>query len=201
MKVLKNILKWIICVCLSFSVIYTITNSVDYLEGIIVLKGEENYYSELFTEENVKSFEEQMNIFFTEGVEEKSKELYNKYPAGTVRLMSIFSDSIKSAETAFISLILGLIMGTATFLLINSKEKNEIKIAIVFYLMSVVILGFLESYTNMYISGNKFWMFPNEYIIPVTIAFGLVILIRVIRQKDLANKLNKKLKERHTEKK
>ena len=40
------------------------------------------------------------------------------------------------------------------------------------------------------------WTFPSEYVVPVTVAFGLVILVRVIRQKDLARKLNEKLKER-----
>ena len=63
---------------------------------------------------------------------------------------------------------------------------------LVFYLLSVVILGFIQGFQD---TIEFKWNFPSEYIIPITIAFGLVIAVRVIKQKDLAFKLNQKLRE------
>lgn len=205
MKVLKNILRWFLCVFLAYSVIFTLTKYVDIAEGIMILNNKEETYNEIFNEDNIKSSDETMKFYFLENGKENEQlsNLYNKYPAGAVYMMSFYSRGVSNGETALITSVLALIMGTAVFLLINSKEKQEIKLAIVFYLISVIILGFIQGMQNMIGDGKNilsYWTFPNEYIVPITIAFGLVILVRVVKQKDLARKLNEKLKEKHTEK-
>ena len=195
MKVLRSILKYVLCIFLTYSVIFTIINIDKTAEGIAVMHNSEHYYNELFNEESIKSSNNNMNGYFLENqnIDNKLVDLYNKYPAGSVYMTNFYYNTISNGNTAILSMILGLIMGTAVYLLVNSKERKEIKLVIVFYLLSVVILGFIQGFQD---TPEEFkWIFPNEYIIPITIAFGLVIAVRVIKQKDLANKLNQKLKE------
>lgn len=195
MKVLRSILKYVLCIFLTYSVIFTIINIDKTAEGIAVMHNSEHYYNELFNEESIKSSNDNMNGYFLENENRDNKlvDLYNKYPAGSVYIANFYYNTISNGETAIVSMILSLIMGTAVYLLVNSKEKKGIKLVIVFYLLSVFILGFIQGLQDTL--GKFKWIFPDEYIIPITVAFGLVIAVRIIKQKDLANKLNKKLKE------
>ena len=194
MKVLRSILKYVLCIFLTYSVIFTIINIDKTAEGIAIMRNSEHYYNELFNEENIQHSNDTMNGYFleNENIDNKLVDLYNKYPAGTVYMANFYYNTISNGETAIVSMILSLIMGTAVYLLVNSKEKKGIKLVIVFYLLSVVILGFIQGFQD---TIEFKWIFPDEYIIPITVAFGLVIAVRIIKQKDLANKLNKKLKE------
>ena len=194
MKVLRSILKYVLCIFLTYSVIFTIINIDKTTEGIAIMRNSEHYYNELFNEENIQHSNDTMNGYFleNENIDNKLVDLYNKYPAGSVYMANFYYNAISNGDTAILSMILGLIMGTAVYLLVNSKEKKGIKLVIVFYLLSVVILGFIQGFQD---TIEFKWIFPDEYIIPITVAFGLVIAVRIIKQKDLANKLNKKLKE------
>lgn len=195
MKVLRSILKYVLCIFLTYSVIFTIINIDKTAEGIAIMRNSEHYYNELFNEENIQQSNDTMNGYFLENENRDNKlvDLYNKYPAGTVYMANFYYNTISNGETAIVSMILSLIMGTAVYLLVNSKEKKGVKLVIAFYLLSVFILGFIQGLQDTL--GEFKWIFPDEYIIPITVAFGLVIAVRIIKQKDLANKLNKKLKE------
>ena len=223
-KVLKNILKWLVLVFISFSVIFTAILSVEYYNIIesIAYKVESIDESILY---NIESSElEQLCKYYQEiadrsvgsesnideeylSDEEKEKQhelkdLYKKYPVGfamTIRDVTLI-DGLSSIN--IISLIMGIVVGTAIYLMLD-KEKKGLKIIIVIYILFILILGFVEGIES--VAGDNLtlldrWMFPETYIIPVTVAFALVVATRVIKQKEIAKKLNEKLKERKEEK-
>ena len=52
-----------------------------------------------------------------------------------------------------------------------------------------------------HVSGNNLtlldkWSFPQTFIFPITAVFILAIVVRILRQKDIAKKLNIKLEEK-----
>ena len=206
MKIIKNIFKWLLCAFLTFTVIFTINVMNDGgIEDAIVVLSYQKYEQELKedAEEIVKDYENMMNSFFDDKESSKENEIflsenYNEYPAGTVYFMNKLAQTNYMGRIVINSLILGFIIGTPIFLLINSKERKGIRLVIVIYILSIVILGFFQGVNQVAgenLSIIDYWVFPDEYIIPATIAFGLVVLIRIIKQKDIANKLNEKLKE------
>lgn len=212
MKVLKNILKWLLCVFLTFTTIFTINVicSEGYA-GVPLALNLPKYEKEM--EENadevIKGYDEMTRNFFSnmDNSENDSdsflSEQYKKYPLGSLYFLEQFVMMYGMGKTIIYSAIAGIILGTVVFLLINSKEKKGIKLVIVAYIISIILVGtFVGILNNVEDKLNiiKSWKFPTDYVIPITIAFGLVILVRVIKQKDLARKLNEKLKERHTEK-
>lgn len=211
-KVLNNILKWLICVFLTFSVVFTIVQYESIIEGIYFgtsFFGNDEKYTEFFGEENLKEMtiwhEEITNSQFEYERNTENdilNKLYTRYPAGVTRTMCIISDYIVCGQTAIISLILGIIIGTAIYMLLDTDKKG-FKIVITLYILSIVILGFVQGFIN--ISGEDLtlldrWMFPDEYIIPVSIVFALVVLVRVMKQKEIAKKLNEKLSKIKAEK-
>lgn len=202
-RVLKNIFKWLICVLLTFAVIYTISQMYEISSGIYMILNSEVVMEEILEEteileDAVKIEQEHMSASFNhESEDQRITKLYNKYPTGTAVFFIRIWQSISFGNYAIISLVLGLIIGTAIYMLMD-KDKKGLKIVIPLYILSIVILGFVQGFINIY--GNDLtlidrWMFPDEYIIPVSIAFALVVVIRFLRQKDIAKKLNEKLNE------
>ena len=209
MKVLKNIFKWLVCVFLTFATIFTINilSSGELVDKIMLALNPVKYEKQF--EENaynsIKTYDESIKNIYSNNEnneqeeENKLSKQYKQYPAGTAAFFIEFTIKYGLAISIIYSLIAGIIFGTVIFLLINSKEKKEIKFVILFYLTTVIALGFIQGIQIAEGENLKiidYWDFPSEYIVPVTVAFGLVILVRVIKQKDLARKLNEKLKER-----
>lgn len=198
-KVLKNVFKWLVCVCLTFSVVFTLSHFAVICTGVHVQVNSEQY-SELLEEENVKWYDEITTEQFLAEDHDELTKLYSKYPAGVTRAMYDIANYISYGKTAIISLVLGIIIGTAIYML-QDIDKKGLKMVIILYILSIGILGFVQGFLNIsvYNGGTlsliERWMFPDEYIIPVSIVFALVIIVRFLRQKEIANKLNEKLKE------
>ena len=223
-KVLKNIFKWLALVFISFSVIFTlgitsgfgwgiiesITYKVENLDQPILYNLESSNLKELcksYQEYADRAFSENINLnnYATEEDMIKAlefKELYKDYPVGLVTVANQLTliDGISNAMIS--SLLMAIVFGTAIYLLID-KEKKGLKTVILIYILSIIVLGFMEGF--LYVSGDNLtlfdrWMFPEESIIPVSIAFALVLVVRYVRQKDIADKLNEKLKQIKEEK-
>ena len=123
-------------------------------------------------------------------------EGYKNHPVGTIRYMLTLANIMSTGSAIINSAILGVIIGTAIFLLIGSKDKKGMLIVVSVYIVSIVLLGFLQGVQQ--ISGNNltfldYWVFPTDYILQATIVFALVALARVLRLKGIAKKLNEKL--------
>ena len=206
-KILKEILKWVTCVFLTFTVVFTlaqyesICKGIDFRTGLLgnVITMEEYFNNE---EEIIKWYDESTNEMFLGKEDDVTRKVYLQYPAGVTRIMCDMANSITYANITFLSLNLGIVIGTGIYMLLD-KDKKGLKIVITIYFLSIIVLGFVQGFIN--VSGEKLtlldrWMFPDEYIIPVTIAFALVVVVRVLRQKEMAKKLNEKLRQRKGEK-
>lgn len=199
-KILKNILKWLICVVLTFSVVFTLSQFASICLGVYFRTGFFGNYDkqiEILEEENIKWYDEITNSQFLSNDMGELSKLYSQYPAGVTRVMCDIADYIQYGDVAVISLMLGLIIGTAIYML-QDIDKKGLKTVIILFVLSIFILGFVQGFINTSGEGVTLfseWEFPSEYIIPVSIMFALVVIIRFLRQKDIANKLNEKLKE------
>ena len=119
---------------------------------------------------------------------------YQEYPIGTYTIMKEFSRIKSHSDTLIVSLILGGLIGTGIFFVID-EDKKGIKVLVIFYILSIFLLGFLE---GIYITSDSLldrWLFPVTYIIPSTLMYGLVLVFIKIKQQNLAMELNKKLQE------
>ena len=224
-KVLNNIWKWLLLVWISYSLVFTgisgieqngLIEAIGYkIENIDGFDFEKIEISEL--EEICKNYQEMadraMNddesIINAEYLTESQKikeleqnELFRKYPSGYTMFVRDVAMWEGMANLNIISLIMGIVIGTAIYLMLD-KDKNGLKIVIAIYILFILILGFVEGIGS--VAGDNLtlldrWIFPETYIIPVTAVFGLVVATRVIKQKEIAKKLNEKLKERKEEK-
>lgn len=223
-KVLNNIWKWLLLVWISYSLIFTgligieqngLAEAISYrTQNIDGFDLEAIEISEL--EEICKNYQEiadkAMNddeIINAEYLNESEKirqlehnKLFRKYPSGYTMFIRDVAMWEGMANLHIISLIMGIVVGTAIYLMLD-KDKNGLKIVIVIYILFILVLGFVEGIDS--VAGDNLtlldrWMFPETYIIPVTAVFALVVATRVIKQKEIAKKLNEKLKERKEEK-
>ena len=223
-KVLKNIVKWLLLVWISYSLMYTgiisieqigMIESIAYrIENIDGQYFEKMEKSEL--EEICKSYQERADKFINDDEiinaeylteSEKIKqlehnELFRKYPSGYIMFIRDVAMLESMADLQVTSLIMGIVLGTAIYLMLD-KDRKGLRIVILLYILFVLILGFVEGIGS--VAGNNItildrWMFPETYIIPVTAVFALAVAVRIIRQKDIAKKLNEKLKELKEEK-
>ena len=88
--------------------------------------------------------------------------------------------------------------------MILNKDKKGLKVIISLYVVFAILLGFIEGILIQYISGENItlldkWAFPETFIFPITVVFILVIIVRILKQKDIAKKLNQKLQEKKNE--
>lgn len=219
-KVLRNVFKWLLLVWIIYSLVFTglisieqngLVESIIYrMENIDGLVWGDIEISEL--EESCKSYQEGIDevlkndesIINAEYLTESEKirllelhEMYRKYPSGYTMFIRDVSMWETMSDLHIISIMMGIVVGTAIYLMLD-KDKKGLKIVIAIYILFILILGFVEGINA--VAGTDLtildrWIFPETYIIPLTVVFALVIALRVIKQKEIAKKLNEKLKE------
>lgn len=225
-KVLRSVGKWLLLVWISYSLIYTgivgieqagIVESIAYrienIDGFSFEKMEKSEleeicknYQEMIDETLVMNEEDILNSeYYSESEKIKLLELNKvcrEYPSGYTMFVRdvVMWDSMTDLQIT--SLIMGIAVGTALYLMLD-KEKKGLKVIISLYVIFVIILGFVEGIQC--VAGEDLtlldrWTFPESYIVPITAVFVLAIIVRVLRQKDLAKELNRKLQEKNKEK-
>ena len=98
------------------------------------------------------------------------------------------------SDTLIVSLILGVLIGTGRFFIID-EDKKSVNILVLFYILTIFLLGFLEGINITSQSLLDSWVFPRTYIILATLMFGVMLVFIKIKQQNLAMELNKKLQE------
>lgn len=223
-KVLKNILKWLLLVWISYSLVFTgiisieengLVEAIAYrIQNIDGFSLEKIETSEL--EEVCKNYQKMADkamdnesIINAEYLSESEKvklleeyKIFRKYPSGYTMFVRDVAMWEGMTDLHITSFIIGVVVGTAIYLMLD-KDKNGLKIVIAIYILFILILGFVEGIES--VAGDNLtlldrWMFPETYIIPVTAVFALVVATRVIKQKEIAKKLNEKLNEKKEEK-
>ena len=218
-KILKNAFKWLILVLICYSLMFTgitvieqggtieaiaykVFNAegdyLDYLESS-ELEVQCKYYQEL-ADKVMSNVDEE---YLTENEINKQleyNELYKKYPVGFSRVITNVSLYNAIINLHIISSVIGIALGTAIYMILD-KEKKGVKVIISLYVVFVILLGFLEGIFIQNISGNNLtlldkWAFPETFIKPITAVFILAIVVRILRHKDIAKKLNIKLEEK-----
>lgn len=199
MKKSKKFLKWLICVLLTFTTVFSIRMIIETgcILGVMLNLGEDKFIEDFNEnkEDIIKQYDDYYKTVLETSKDEKTKELYNKYPVGTVGATVQISKLMVNGSIFINSSLIGLILGTAIFLILD-KSKKEIKILLVLYMITIVILGFIEGFNTIYgenLSIIDYWTFPENLIIPVTIIFAIIEIIYIMRQKNIARKLNEKL--------
>lgn len=205
-KVLKNILKWLLCVFITFAVLFTLSQLGQICIGVYFRTNFLGNYEEFINfiegdvEESVKWYDEIMDRQYENNNDDGwfhiMSKLYPEYPAGVTRIICIMASYMNYGNITIVVLTLAIIIGTAIYML-QDVDKKGVKIVVVLYILSIAILGLVQGFVNT--TGENLtlidiWEFPDEYIVPVTIAFIIVVIVRFIRQKDIAKKLNEKLK-------
>ena len=224
-KVLKNILKWILLVWISYALIFVgiisseqlgVVESINYriknIDGFSL-----NTMDEIEIEEICKQMQEiiseEMNnddeIINAEYLSESEKieklkynELFRKYPSGYIIFIQDVTRWESMTDLQVTSLIIGIAVGTGIYLMLD-KDKKGLKFIISLYVIFVILLGFLEGILSVYgesLTLLERWIFPETYIVPITAVFALAIVTRILRQKEIAKRLNEKLKEKKEEK-
>lgn len=222
-KILKNALKWLILVLICYSVMFTGITVIeqggsigaiaykvfnadgDYLGYLENLESSEmevlcRHYQELAD----KIFSNIDEEYLTKSEINKQleyNELYQKYPVGFSRVIFYVSLYNTINNLHIISLVMGIAIGTAIYMML---DKKGLKVMISLYVVFVMLLGFIEGIFIQYVSGEKLtlldkWAFPQTFIFPITVVFILAIIVRILKQKDIAKKLNQKLQEKKWE--
>ena len=129
-------------------------------------------------------------------------ELFRKYPSGYIIFIQDVTRWESMTDLQVTSLIIGIAVGTGIYLMLD-EDKKGLKVIILLYVIFVILLGFLEGI--QYVAGENLtllerWIFPETYIVPITAVFALAIVTRILRQKEIAKRLNEKLKEKKEEK-
>ena len=211
-KVLKNIEKWLLLVLLSYLVVFAsallieneigIINSVktmQYVDNLDKISLEE--FSEI-AKDKEEMFEEIVNS--TTNTEEEYysnlKQSMQQNPVGTYMFMAELAEMRSISYINIQSLILGFIIGTGIYLLLDEKERKLLVYGTI-YLLTIFLLGFLEGimYTAGWTSIFNCWTFPATYFIPTTIIFGFILCLIKIKQQGTIRELNKKLIEKKAE--
>lgn len=224
-KILKNTFKWLILVLVCYSLIFTGITVIDqggsigviaykvfnaegdYLRYLEKLENSElelqcKYYQELAD----KTFSNIDEEYLTKSEINKQleyNELYQKYPVGFSRVIFYVSLYNTINNLHIISLVMGIAVGTAIYMMLD-KDKKGLKVIISLYVVFVMLLGFIEGIFIQYVSGENLtlldkWAFPQTFIFPITVVFILAIIVRILKQKDIAKKLNQKLQEKKNE--
>lgn len=222
-KTLKNIFKWLALVIICYSLMFTGTTVMEQggiIEAIAFRVSNTNgdflenlESSEL--EEICKNYQEFADKAFSNVDEEylteseinkqlEYNELYKKYPVGFTRAIIEGSLYNGMSNLRIISLVMGIALGTALYMILD-KDKKGVKVIISLYVVFVILLGFLEGIFIQYTSGDNLtlldkWAFPETFINSITVVFILAIVVRILRQKDIAKRLNQKLQEKKNEK-
>lgn len=200
-KKVKKVEKWLLLILISFCVLFTMIN-IDGM-GIgsaIDFKLDENNIlnmSEVEMKQIARECEANIEIQ-TEAIKNDNETSFGKafkqYPVGTYTLMIEYSRIQTYSDNIILSLILGVLIGTGIFLVID-EDKKDIKLLILFYILGIFLLGFLEGTSVISDSLLDKWEFPTTYFIPATLMYGVVLVFVKIKQQKLVMELNKKLSE------
>lgn len=211
-KVLKNIEKWLLLVLLSYLVVFSsvilIENEIGIINSVKVMQYADNL-DEISTEEFLKitkdkekMFEELVNSTTDSENQDYAnlKQSMQQNPVGTYMFMAELAEMRSISYINIQSLILGLIIGTGIYLLLDEKERKLLVYGTV-YLLIIFLLGFLEGimFTAGWTSIFDCWTFPVTYFIPTTIIFGFILCLIKIKQQGTLRELNKKLIEKKAE--
>lgn len=211
-KVLKNIEKWLILVLLSYLVVFSsvilIENEIGIINSVKVMQYADKL-DEIPTEEffeiaknKEEMFEELVNS--TTDTENQDyanlKQSMQQNPVGTYMFMAELAEMRSISYINIQSLILGLIIGTGIYLLLDEKERKLLVYGLI-YILTIFILGFIEGimFTAGWTSIFNCWTFPVTYFIPTTIIFGFILCLIKIKQQGTIRELNKKLIEKKAE--
>lgn len=203
-KILKNVFKWLILVLICYSLMFTgiIIIQQDGIIGPIVysLSTTDGDYLKNLESSELEEFSKYYQELADNVISNVNNELYQKYPAGFSRLLSDVSLYRGMGSLHIISLVIGIVIGTAIYTMLD-KEKKGLKVIISVYIVFIIILGFVEGIQIEHVSGNNLtlldkWSFPQTFIFPITAVFISAIVVRILRQKDIAKKLNIKLEEK-----
>lgn len=195
MKKCKYVFKWFLYVIISFSIIFTTIKVIEIAEGNIAMKqykGEMLYsivkfMDDTFSKSNIESEYDDDNT-------KTDKAVFREYPAGAVYYKNKVSELENGKEQIGKSLILGMIIGTAVFLVLN-KKQNSIKSIFVIYLALLIPMGLIEGISSITPNTNilDIWVFPERYIIIYSLIFLIIFATYIIRQKKIATQMNNKL--------
>lgn len=211
-KVLKNIEKWLLLVLVSYLVVFGTAVLIEYEIGIINSVKTMQYpdnLNEISLEEfseiakaKEEMFEESVNSITNTEEQEYSnlKQSMQQNPVGTYLFTLELAEMISISYINIQSLILGFIIGTGIYLLVDEKERKLLVYGTI-YALTIFLLGFLEGimYTAGWTSIFNCWTFPETYFIPTTIIFGFILCLIKIKQQGTIRELNKKLIEKKAE--
>lgn len=223
-KILNNVLKWLLLVWISYSSVLTgiicieqgggseaIKYRIENVDGFYFDKIEKSELEEICKkyQEIVDDFISGEDIINAEYLSESEKveqleynEIFRKYPSGYTMIMRDIAGWESITDLQVTSLIIGIAVGTGIYLMLD-EDKKGLKVIILLYMIFVILLGFLEGIQSVYGENLTLldrWIFPETYIVPVTAVFALAVVIRILRQKEIAKRLNEKLKEKKGEK-
>jgi len=211
-KVLKNIEKWLLLVLLSYLVVFAsallIENEIGIINSVKTMQYADNLneisldeFSEI-AKDKEEMFEEIVNS--TTNTEEQDysnlKQSMQQNPVGTYLFMLELAEMRSISYINIQSLILGFIIGTGIYLLLDEKERKLLVYGTI-YALTIFLLGFLEGimFTAGWTSIFNCWTFPETYFIPTTIIFGFILCLIKIKQQGTIRELNKKLIEKKAE--
>jgi len=211
-KVLKNIEKWLLLVLLSYLVVFAsallIENEIGIINSVKTMQYADNLneisldeFSEI-AKDKEEMFEEIVNS--TTNTEEQDysnlKQSMQQNPVGTYLFMLELAEMRSISYINIQSLILGFIIGTGIYLLVDEKERKLLVYGTI-YALTIFLLGFLEGimFTAGWTSIFNCWTFPETYFIPTTIIFGFILCLIKIKQQGTIRELNKKLIEKKAE--
>ena len=200
-KKIKKVEKWLLLVLISFCVLFTAINidGMGLASAIGFELNEDNIVNMSVDEiKQIASDCEESIAIQTEGIKNDNETSYGKafqeYPVGTYTMMKEFSRINSHSDTLIVSLILGVLIGTGIFFVID-EDKKGVRLLVIFYILSIFLLGFLE---GIDITGESLldkWLFPVTYIIPATLMYCIVLVFIGIKQQNIARELNRKLQE------
>lgn len=211
-KVLKNIEKWLLLVLVSYLVVFAsallIENEIGIINSVKTMQYADNL-NEISLEEFSKIAKDKEEMFeeivnSTTNTEEEYysnlKQSMQQNPVGTYLFMLELAEMRSISYINIQSLILGFIIGTGIYLLVDEKERKLLVYGTI-YALTIFLLGFLEGimYTAGWTSIFNCWTFPETYFIPTTIIFGFILCLIKIKQQGTIRELNKKLIEKKAE--
>jgi len=211
-KVLKNIEKWFLLVLISYLIVFAsallIENEIGIINSVKTMQYADNLdkisleeFSEI-AKDKEEMFEDIVNS--TTNTDEQYyanlKQSMQQNPVGTYMFMAELAEMRSISYINIQSLILGFIIGTGIYLLLDEKERKLLVYGTI-YALTIFLLGFLEGimYTAGWTSIFNCWTFPVTYFIPTTIIFGFILCLIKIKQQGTIRELNKKLIEKKAE--
>lgn len=211
-KIVKNIEKWLLLVLVSYLVVFAaaflIENEIGIINSVKTMQYADNLneisleeFSEI-AKDKEETFEEIVNSITNTEEQDSSnlKKSMQQNPVGTYLLMLELTEMRSISYINIQSLILGFIIGTGIYLLVDEKERKLLVYGTI-YALTIFLLGFLEGImrTADWTSIFNCWTFPVTYVIPTTIIFCLILCLIKIKQQGTIRELNKKLIEKKAE--